>query len=349
VGQKRPNPWGLYDTYGNAWEWTADHYDADYYGVSPKVDPPGADAGSRAMRGGSRIDCTGQLRSAARAWLGQDESNNVIGFRVVAAVRVPPAANSEAASWEKSVAALPADEQVKAVVARLRKLNPDFNGQYQHSVEGDQVIGFVTQAPGIADLSPLRALTGLRHLEISGSGILEDLTPLRGLRLETLGIRGSLVSDLSPLRGMALAGLELTATKVADLSPLSQMPLTDLQIAYTPVKDLSPLKGMKLDWLNCDGTQVADLSPLAGQPLTKLNLRGTKVSDLGPLKGMSLTCLDYANTAVTDVAPLQGVPLKDVRCDFRPARDAAVLRAIQSLKTINDTPAAQFWREQEGE
>ena len=50
-------------------------------------------------------------------------------------------------------------------------------------------------------------------------------------------------------------------------------------------------------------------------------------------------------TAVTDVAPLQGVPLKDVRCDFRPARDAAVLRAIPSLKTINEKPAGQFCQE----
>jgi formylglycine-generating enzyme required for sulfatase activity len=86
VGQKRANAWGLYDTYGNAWEWNADRYDAGYYATSPNVDPPGADAGSRAMRGGSRIDGVGQIRSGARGWLGQDVSNNVVGFRVVAAV-----------------------------------------------------------------------------------------------------------------------------------------------------------------------------------------------------------------------------------------------------------------------
>jgi hypothetical protein len=36
-----------------------------------------------------------------------------------------------------------------------------------------------------------------------------------------------------------------------------------------------------------------------------------------------------------------------LRCDFRPERDAAILRAIGTLKTINDKPAAIFWREVE--
>ncbi len=41
VGQKKPNPWGLYDIYGNAWEIVADTYHKDYFAQSPKVDPTG--------------------------------------------------------------------------------------------------------------------------------------------------------------------------------------------------------------------------------------------------------------------------------------------------------------------
>jgi formylglycine-generating enzyme required for sulfatase activity len=41
VGQKKPNPWGLYDICGNVFERVADVYVAGYYKNSPKEDPTG--------------------------------------------------------------------------------------------------------------------------------------------------------------------------------------------------------------------------------------------------------------------------------------------------------------------
>ncbi len=41
VGQKKPNPWGLYDMYGNIAEMVRDDHLEDYYAQGPKVDPVG--------------------------------------------------------------------------------------------------------------------------------------------------------------------------------------------------------------------------------------------------------------------------------------------------------------------
>ena len=54
VGQKRPNPWGLYDMCGNVWQWCNDFYKVDYYQESTKENPRGPkDGESKVVRGGA--------------------------------------------------------------------------------------------------------------------------------------------------------------------------------------------------------------------------------------------------------------------------------------------------------
>jgi sulfatase modifying factor 1 len=54
VGIKEPNQWGLYDVYGNVWEWCNDFYKVDYYQESPKDDPTGPPEGdTKVVRGGA--------------------------------------------------------------------------------------------------------------------------------------------------------------------------------------------------------------------------------------------------------------------------------------------------------
>jgi len=47
VGQKKPNPWGLFDIYGNVCERISDKYARNYYAQSPKVDPTGPSQGTK--------------------------------------------------------------------------------------------------------------------------------------------------------------------------------------------------------------------------------------------------------------------------------------------------------------
>lgn len=66
VGLKLPNPWGLYDMHGNAWEWVQDWY-GDYETAGGFIDPQGNPTGKfRVTRGGVFIAPAKAQRSASR-------------------------------------------------------------------------------------------------------------------------------------------------------------------------------------------------------------------------------------------------------------------------------------------
>jgi hypothetical protein len=159
-------------------------------------------------------------------------------------------------AWCRQVAALSAEKQAEAVAVKLKERNPAFDGNVTHEIEDGVVTELGFESDTVTDISPVRALTGLRNLACRGSW-----TDQRA--------NGQL-ADLSPLADMKLTRLDCSRTRVSDLSPLTSMNLKELDCSGTPVADLSPLKDMKLTELRCDRSRVTDLSPLRGMPLTVL-------------------------------------------------------------------------------
>jgi formylglycine-generating enzyme required for sulfatase activity len=85
VGQKLPNPWGLYDMNGNVQQWCQDYGVAPYPGGSV-TDPQGPSTGTdRVYRGGSWFAAASACRSAARAGSYPTGVGFSVGFRVVLA------------------------------------------------------------------------------------------------------------------------------------------------------------------------------------------------------------------------------------------------------------------------
>ena len=92
VGSYPPNPWGLHDMHGNAYEWCRDWYhknlpggtDPDLYSAQSSATRSEHGGISRVRRGGCWADEGWPLRSAFRLRFEPERRYDHIGFRVVA-------------------------------------------------------------------------------------------------------------------------------------------------------------------------------------------------------------------------------------------------------------------------
>jgi hypothetical protein len=146
----------------------------------------------------------------------------------------------------RAVASVEPQEQAKKVAERLRQLNPLYDGEYNMKTEGNAVVEFQVKTDRIVDAWPIRALQQLRKLDLEGdSSVLYDVSFLKGLKLQELGLAKTRVTDLTPLAGMPLLRLQISGTPVRDLTPLLRLPLAHLECDRIGTGEFSPLKSIR--------------------------------------------------------------------------------------------------------
>jgi WD40 repeat protein/Leucine-rich repeat (LRR) protein len=281
------------------------------------------------------------------------------------------------AQWMKDTQALPTDKQLAAVAKKLQELNPGFDGIIRPKIENGVVTGLDFFTNSVTDISPVRALAGLKTLACwgvyVGTGKLSDLSPLAGMKLTKLSCqRNPLLTDLTPIVGLPLTALNCQNVP-ADLSCVATLPLEELYCSFQPSLHAKLLQSMKTlkrindkpvqqFWADLPGEQqleavVKELraknpkftsndwgsGKVSGGKVTEIHLPQPVLGDLSPLSKLrdlsALACGgDSANhCALSDLRPLAGLPITELTVRFTDVADLSPLKGMPLAKLICDS------------
>lgn len=200
------------------------------------------------------------------------------------------------------------------------------------------------EATPLTDISPLRGLSRLDHLDLSCSEI-TDLNALRGKpRLEYLTLENYsscrsdvALNDLSPLEGLtSLTSLGLGGRPLGDLAPLSGLSrLEFLVVVYAGVSDISALSSLyALEELIVYDNDVTDWTQLGAHPnLYSLSAAGNQSENLEAFEALPrLRDLDLRANGLTSIESLSGLTdLIYLNLGFNQIEDVSPLSEMTGL------------------
>ena len=169
----------------------------------------------------------------------------------------------------------------------------------------------------VSNLSPLAGLTGLTELDLFGIRI-SDLSTLASWLparsgLKRLNLGGTGISEISLLAGLTgLSWLHIGANDISDLSPLSDMTGLDVLLAFdNNIADVFALAGLNgLSTLRLGSNDLTDVSALGGlAQLSVLELEFNRIADISALAGLTaLTKLDLRGNPLDESSVNDHVP-----------------------------------------
>jgi formylglycine-generating enzyme required for sulfatase activity/serine/threonine protein kinase/Leucine-rich repeat (LRR) protein len=261
------------------------------------------------------------------------------------------------------IAALPAEQQIEEVRKELMRRNPGFDGKLEHKIEDGVVTEFRIVADNVTEIAPIRVWSALRVLECRGkitnmsTGLLADLTSLKGMNLADLtllNLRDTKVSDagLEHFKDCtSLTTLILADTQVGDAGlayfrnckALEHLDLGRMRVGDAGLDHFADCKALRSLWLCATNVDDAGLSPFRDcTSLTSLDLSDTRVSDAGLAHFQdckALTRLWLAGTQVSDagLAYFKGTRLLSLWIDKTGITDLTPLQDMP-LEDIRLTP-----------
>lgn len=128
----------------------------------------------------------------------------------------------------------------------------------------------------IDDLTPLKSLTKLENLSLSGN-IVSDLSPLVSLKnLEILSVNTAALTDISPVEHLKnLTSVTFYYNGISDITPLSKLPkLKYISLDYNYIMDISPFSQLDptvVEYVSLDMNPIEDTTPLRHLGEDKVN------------------------------------------------------------------------------
>ncbi len=174
-------------------------------------------------------------------------------------------------------------------------------------LESTKVTRLFANNTGFKDLTQIRFVPQIIHLEVSGNGI-ETLTGLRAARsdLQVLDVSSNKLTDLQGIESApSLYQLTATANQLTSVDDLSQnKSLSYLLLANNKISSIENLK--KFPYLRTIDLGVNDFKgkvDIIGWPsLINLNLQGNKISSLDLSANSALNWVNVGSNEITDIA-----------------------------------------------